>query len=165
MPRPRCYSEGVVAPNSIDSGTEGERYLLVRAGPNRYAIPTRVVRSVVQMPDLYRVPGAHPRLIGLGQYGGEPLAVVDVEGLERETETIGGSRMIVVVIAPNEDLLIGIAADEAEQVSRLRGKKVVEGRRDRPITEADGDGVRRLVPSWFLDRAEDLHEWKDSEST
>jgi hypothetical protein len=47
----------------------------------------------------------------------------------------------------------------------LRARKVVEERRDRPITEADGDGVRRLVPSWFLDRAEDLHEGKDSEST
>jgi chemotaxis signal transduction protein len=117
------------------------------------------------MPDLYRVPGAHPRLIGLGQYGGEPLAVVDVEGLERETETIGGSRIIVVVIAPGDELLVGIAADEAEQVSRLPGIRVVEGRSDSPISAADRDGVKRLDPSWFLDRAEGLSEEKGPEST
>jgi chemotaxis signal transduction protein len=151
-----------VALKSIDPRADGERYLLVRAGPNRYAIPTRVIRSVVQMPDLHGVPGAHPCLIGLGQYGGEPLAVVDVESLERGAETIGGSRMIMVVIAPSEDLLIGIAADEAEKVSRLRGNGVAEeGRRDVPITEADGDGVKRLLPSWFLDRVEDLQEGRD----
>jgi len=153
-----------VVPNSTDCQSDGERYLLVRAGQNRYAIPTRFVRRVVQTPDLYRVPGAHPRLIGLGQYGGEPLAVVDVEGLDGETEAMGGSRIVVVVIAPSDELLFGLAADEAERVSRLPEIREVESRTDGPIFEVDGDGVKRIDPSWFLDRSEGLSEARDPEN-
>ena len=113
------------------------------------------------MPDLYRVPGAHPRLIGLGQYGGEPLTVVDLEGLVGEPEVIVAGRHVVVVIAPGDELLIGLAADEAEQVTRLPGSGVAETRADGPISDIDADGVRRLDPSWFLDRTEDPSGGRD----
>jgi len=146
-----------MASDTTNSRPREERYLLVRAGSTRYAVPTRVIRRVVQMPDLYRVPGAHPRLLGLGQYGGEPLAVVDVQGLESETEKIGGSRAIMVVIAPGDELLIGLAADEAEHVARL-AERPGEWSKESPISMADGDGVKRLDPSWFVERAEDLLE-------
>jgi chemotaxis signal transduction protein len=105
------------------------------------------------MPDLYRVPGAQPRFLGVGQYGGEPLAVVDVLGLERETEGVGGTRGIMVVIAPGDELLIGLAADDAEYVTRLADRSA-ERRTDGPIWTADDDGVKRLEPSWFLARAD-----------
>ncbi len=144
-----------MASENIDPRPDGERYLLVRAGATRYAIPTWAVRRVVQMPDLYRVPGARPRFLGVGQYGGEPLAVVDVQGFERETEGVGGTRGIMVVIAPGDELLIGLGADDAEYVTRLANRPA-ERRIDGPISMADDDGVKRLDPSWFLARADGL---------
>lgn len=117
------------------------------------------------MPDLYRVPGAHPRLIGLGQYRGEPLAVVDVEALESETGAIGGNREVVVVISPGDGLLVGLAADEAEQVSRLSHGGVDDRLPDGPISAADGDGIKRLDPTWFLDRREGRSEDAGPDST
>lgn len=145
-----------MASESINPRPDGERYLLVRAGVTRYAIPTWAVRRVVQMPDLYRVPGAQPRFLGVGQYGGEPLAVVDVQGLERQTEGVGGTRGIMVVIAPGDELLIGLAADDAEYVTRLADRPAERRTDDGPIWMADDDGVKRLDPSWFLARADGL---------
>lgn len=154
-----------MASDAADSTPSGERHLLVRAGVNRYAIPTRVVRRVVPMPDLYRVPGAHPQLIGLGQYRGEPLAIVDMEALESETGAIGGNREVVVVIAPGDGVLVGLAADDAEQVSRLGYGGADDRLSDGPISAADRDGVKRLDPSWFLERREGRSEDAGQEST
>ena len=146
-----------MAPEGSGSRSEGEQYLLVRAGATRYAVPTWAIRRVVQMPDLYRVPGAQPWLLGLGQYGGEPLAVVDLQGLEIATVGVGGGRGVMVVIAPGGELLIGRAADDAEYVTRLAGGPG-GGQADSTIWTVDDDGVRRLDPSWCLARAEGPEE-------
>jgi chemotaxis signal transduction protein len=94
-------------------------------------------------------------MIGLGQYGGEPLAVVDLEGLEAESTNLGASRNIMVVIAPNDELLIGIAVDEAERVARLPDVGVDDREADTAVSAVGVDGIKRLDPSWFVDRAED----------
>lgn len=116
------------------------------------------------MPDLHRIPGAQPRLLGLAQYGGEPLAVVDVQGLEGDTEEIVGGRGTMVVIAPGDGLLIGLAADDAEHVTRLADVAAVI-RPAGPISNVDADGVKRLDPSWFLARAEGPSEETEPDGT
>ena len=43
----------------------------------RYALPVETVRRVISMPILFPIPGAADRLLGLAQFGGEPLPVVN----------------------------------------------------------------------------------------
>ena len=81
----------------------------------------RILRSLVVHP----VPGSSAHLLGLAQYGGEPLAVIDLERLLHPDGDGGGGssgqRMTVVVRSGGEQAAetIGLAVDDAVEVIAL----------------------------------------------
>jgi len=96
-------------------------YLLVRCGEKVAALPAAAVRRVVRGTRLHPLPGAGPGLIGLAEFAGEPLAVLDLAQLLGEER--GSSRPPVTVVtwlgSGEERELVGLGVDDAIEVVEL----------------------------------------------
>jgi chemotaxis signal transduction protein len=89
-------------------------YLLVRSGGHRCAIPVEAAKLVTRVPTIYPLHSSGPRLLGLAQVAGEPVAVVDLHALlDPKGGTGGGHELTVVVSQPDGGSSLGLAVDEA----------------------------------------------------
>lgn len=105
----------------IDGPTDqGTQFLVVRSGGHRCAIPVAAAKAVATMPPITRLHGSAPRLLGLAQIGGEPVAVVDLHALlDRSGDPGGGHELTVVVRRADGCAGLGLAVDEAFGVAGL----------------------------------------------
>lgn len=100
-------------------------HLLVRVGEVTAAMPAAAVRRVVRALELHPLPGAGDGLLGLAEFAGEPIAVLDLARLMGLGE--GGTAAVTVVawIGPQaERELVGLAVDEALAVATLAGAAI-----------------------------------------
>ena len=96
---------------------------MVRSGGYRCGIPVAAAKQVSSARRLDRVPGSDPRLLGLAQIGGEPVAVVDLHALLDPDGAPGGSHELTVVIRRGDGTsAIGLAVDEAFGVAVINGE-------------------------------------------
>ncbi len=105
--------------NSQRAQGELRRILVVRCGAARCGLPAASVRRVLRALPLQPVPGAERKLLGLAQFGGEPLVVLDLLALLGGSVEQGGALPITVVVSvgPAEAAeLVGLAVDEALEV-------------------------------------------------
>jgi len=104
-------------------------YLLVRLGDRLAALPATSVRRVVRGARLHPLPGAGPGLIGLAEFAGEPLAVLDLAQLLGEEPR--GVRPPVTVVtwlgSGDERELVGLGVDDAIEVTELDPASVAAG--------------------------------------
>lgn len=102
--------------------------LLVQAGDDLCAVPIAVVRRVVRALPTHPLPGAGPELVGLAEFGGEPLAILD---LARLLSAPSGAKAVypvtIVVAAGSAEAreLIGLAADAAVEIVAVPTSGVV----------------------------------------
>jgi chemotaxis signal transduction protein len=97
---------------------EAHRYLLVRSGSLNCALPASDVVRVVRGLTCFPIPGSKSRLLGLAQYGGEPLPVLDLHALVNGGGS--GTRYTTTVIVGRsrrrDRKIIGLAVDEVVRV-------------------------------------------------
>ncbi len=105
----------------VPSSERVRRYLLVRSGGTRWALPADQVRRVVRNLACHPVPAGLPHLLGLAQYGGEPLAVLDLHTLVTGGTLRSDHRATVILGRPGERAgsVLGLAIDEAQRVVTL----------------------------------------------
>ncbi|MEO8198091.1 MAG: chemotaxis protein CheW [Thermoanaerobaculia bacterium] len=111
-------------------------YLLVRLGERLAALPALAVRRVVRGARLHPLPGAGPGLVGLAEFAGEPLAILDLAQLLGDDR--GSSRPPVTVVtwlgSGDDRELVGLGVDDAIAVVELDptalalGQALVDGR-------------------------------------
>lgn len=92
------------------------RYLLVRAGDRLVAIEARLVRRILRALSTTPLPGARPELLGLAEFAGEPLPVLDLAQLVGAGPGPAASFPVTVVVwvsSPAGPELVGLAADAA----------------------------------------------------
>ncbi|MEO7794787.1 MAG: chemotaxis protein CheW, partial [Thermoanaerobaculia bacterium] len=85
------------------------------------ALPASAVRRVVRGARLHPLPGAGPGLVGLAEFAGEPLAILDLAHL------LGGERRnsrppvtVVTWLGSGEEReLVGLGVDDAIEVTEL----------------------------------------------
>lgn len=97
-----------------------QRCLLVRAGDQECALPLARVRRVVRALHVHPLPGAAPELLGLAEYGGEPLPVLDLARLIGASPAGAGPAAVTVVVAVGPRgaaELVGLAADAALDIA------------------------------------------------
>jgi chemotaxis signal transduction protein len=99
---------------------------------------------------IYPVPGADPRLIGLAQCDGEPIAVLDLLHLVEGADEIGsGPPVVVVVRAGAEEALetLGLAVDEALEVATIPERLLTTDGAGGLVrgTASFGDGTVRVL--------------------
>jgi chemotaxis signal transduction protein len=124
-------------------------HLLVRAGEYVCALPLASVRRVVRALPLHPLPGAAPELKGLAEFGGEPLAVLDLARLVQAPPGANPACPVTVVAwagpADGRDL-VGLAADAALEVVDVPPGSTVGGDGGLVLGEASvgGEVVRVL---------------------
>ena len=99
-----------------------ERYLLVQAGDRLCALPLARVRRVVRALQVCPLPGSAPELLGLAEYGGEPLPVLDLAALVGAEPGTSAALPVTVVVLAGPDAaaeLAGLAADAAIDIAEL----------------------------------------------
>lgn len=128
------------APASKASRVEAMSYLLVRTGETRCALPLAAVRRVVRALAVSPLPGARPELLGLAEFGGDPLPVLDLAALLGEPPGPRPSFPVTVVLRLETSEALGLAADEALEVVNLAAEAVV-----RHISSAGAAGRQGVV--------------------
>lgn len=101
---------------------EQRRYLVVRSGGVRCAIPARSVRRVVRGLPITPVPGSARRLVGLTHHDGDPIVVLDLlELLDLGLGETSGPLEVTVVarVGPSGEELVGLGVDDAIEVASL----------------------------------------------
>lgn len=98
---------------------QGTAHLLVRAGERLYGLPAERVRRVVSSMGLQPVAGHAPGLVGLGRFGGEPLAVVSLENIAAGRSCVWRNRSTVIVIRTGCGDDLGLLVDEALEVAAV----------------------------------------------
>jgi len=121
-------------------------YLLVRLGERIAALPAAAVRRVVRGARLHPLPGAGPGLVGLAEFAGEPLAILDLAqllGLEERS-----SRPAVTVVtwlgSGDERELVGLGVDDAIEVAELDASALALGQAlvgGRPVVVVDTESL------------------------
>lgn len=117
-------------------------YLLVRLGERVAALPALAVRRVVRGARLHPLPGAGPGLVGLAEFAGEPLAILDLAQLLGEERRNSRPQVTVVTwLGSGSDReLVGLGVDDAIEVAELDvsalalGQALVGGR---PVVVVD----------------------------
>lgn len=114
----------------VPSGEGDRRFLLVRSGGSCYALPAHQVRHVVRGLVCHPVPGASPHLIGLAQFAGEPLAVLDLHAMAVGAAPQSSHRATVVLGRGARDswTVVGLAVSEALRVQTFAVDAEEEGR-------------------------------------
>lgn len=137
---------------------EGDRtFLLVRSGGACYAIPAAQVRHVVRGLACYPVPGGEPHLIGLAQFAGEPLAVLDLHAVAEGAAPQAHHRTTVILgrDAPDSWTAVGFAVTDAIRVHSFDRAVAV----DEPSglvtgsVELEGELVRVVDTGVFFDES------------
>ena len=128
--------------------------LLVTAGGELFGIPASRIIRVLRDVTVHPIPGARPPLVGLGQYGGEPVAVVDLLELVRGRAS-GSVQRVVVLVSPDRRMgheMIGLAVDEATRLD-VSGGSPVSGPPSPPVVgwiEADHRRIEVVDPTQIV---------------
>lgn len=104
------------------------RFLLLSAGDRLAAVDARQVRRILRALPTVPLPGAQPELLGLAEYGGEPLPVLDLAQLIGAKPGPPPSFPVTVVVwvgPPSRPELVGLAADAALDLVRIPQEQVV----------------------------------------
>ncbi len=142
-----------MAARSVGVGDE-TRWLVVRAGGSCYGLPASIVRHVIRDVTCHPVPGSLPRFVGLAQFAGEPLAVVDLYAVA-EGGTARSSRGVVLIVAdPSEHSVatLGVAADAALRVVSVDAEPTELANGGRRSVTVDGETVKLLQPEVVMMR-------------
>ncbi len=137
------------------------RYLLVRSGGTEWALPADQVRRVVRGLACHPAPGARPHLLGLAQFGGEPLAVLDLHALVAGGMPLSDHRATVIFgrRGTRSGAVLGLAIDEALRVVTLADPP--QPGSPNPLAEGaltiDGDSVKVLNTARLFANPEDAH--------
>lgn len=110
----------------VTDGTGDRRFLLVRSGSLKCALPASDVLRVVRGLISYPVPGSQPRLLGLAQYGGEPLPVLDLHAVVDGSPS-GSRHRSTVILGRGQHRdrpLVGLAVDDVLRVVSLASGSV-----------------------------------------
>lgn len=145
-----------------------ERFIVIRLGPEAYALPIGAVDEVVRVPDqMTRLPGAPAYVRGVMSLRGRVIPVIDLRrrfaaGSDAEKGSpLAAGRVVVVTLGP---LQAGFAVDEAADILEvdaaglLPAPDVSEGGGpvfDRAATiERNGEFILVIDPASLLSRAE-----------
>lgn len=135
--------------NQETTGDKGNRcFLLVRVGALSCALPASDVVRVVRGLPCHPVPGSQAHLIGLAQYGGEPLPVLDLHALveggvsgvrHRSTVILGRGRR-------RDRSVLGLAVDDALRIVDLPDTAATDGALElvTDSVEVEGEAVKVL---------------------
>jgi chemotaxis signal transduction protein len=125
------------------------RALLVQAGEYLCAVPVHQVVRVVRALPVHPLPGAAPELLGLAEFTGEPIPVLDLARLVKAPPGPRPANPVTVVAwagPPEAREMVGLAADSALEIAEIAPSEVVAATTDSLCGEASvGDRPVRVL--------------------
>ena len=109
------------------TGAASLRALLVETGEYLCALPINRVRQVVRALPIHPLPGATPELLGLAEFAGEPIPVLDLGRLVGAPTGARPANPVTVVVwagPPDTRELVGLAADTALEIVEIAPAEV-----------------------------------------
>jgi purine-binding chemotaxis protein CheW len=97
-------------------------HLVVRLGPQRAALPAAAIERVVRGLSIQPLPGAAAATVGLAEFAGEPLAVVDLAhwlGVRRARPASSGLTVVARLGDARAGERLGLAVDEVLEVTAV----------------------------------------------
>ena len=145
---------------------EGHRsVLLIRSATLTCALPASAVVRVVRGLTCHPVPGSDPQFLGLAQYGGDPLPVLDLHTLV-EGRASGLRHRSTVILGRGRrrtQSLVGLAVDEALRVVNIKTapssgseKTLVEN-----VVEIEGETIKVLRTELLVNEVTERSEAAD----
>jgi len=120
-------------------------------------VPTNQVRHVIRGLACYPVPGSSPHLLGLAQFAGEPLAVLDLHAMAENVEPQSHHRTTIILGRGSRDswAAVGIAASEALRVQSLPrfDSSEATGGLVAATVEVEGEAIKVVDASILVDAA------------
>ena len=107
----------------VEAGLAADRVLVCRSDGERFALPVTLVREVVALPPLSRIPGSIPRVRGLANVHGTLVTVLGAPTLPDAPR--GGPEQLLVVLSLERGQ-VGFAVEEVEQISPPDGVRIVD---------------------------------------
>ena len=140
-------------------GKPHERFLLVRTGNLSCALPASDVVRVVRHLRCHAVPGSRSHLVGLAQYGGDPLPVLDLQVLVDRGVSNARHHSTVILGRSREfgHSILGLAVDEVLRVVELpqRAAANSDAALVSETVELDGEEVKVLNTPHLLQMERD----------
>lgn len=101
-------------------------FLVLGAGDRLAAVDVRWVRRIARALPVTPLPGARPQLLGLAQFAGEPLPVLDLAQLLGAGPGPPSRFPITVVVWAGQDReLVGLAADAALELVSITADALI----------------------------------------
>jgi chemotaxis signal transduction protein len=94
--------------------------LLFRVSQWEFAVPSRLVRSIVPSPSIFPIPGVPAWLAGLLQSGGAATPVIDL----RARLAIGSAFTTPAVIVIESPVLVGLLVDRVLDTALIRPSEI-----------------------------------------
>lgn len=102
---PGLLEEAFVIPTGLAAGA-----VLLRLGSSRYAVAMTDVAEVATVPEVTRIPGSGPWLLGVANWRGRMLPVLDLRPLlDAAPLPLAGSARLVVLA--RDELVVGLVAE------------------------------------------------------
>lgn len=144
----------IVMVREVEREEVHERFLLVRTGSLRCALPASDVVRVERRLRCYAVPGSRSHLVGLAQYGGDPLPVLDLHVLlERDVSKSRHQSTIILGRGRKRGgSVMGLAVDEVLRVVDLPKRAAGDSNTELvgDTVELDGEKVKVLNTQQLL---------------
>ena len=106
-----------------EASLAADRVLVCRSDGERFALPVTLVREVVALPPLSRIPGSIPRVRGLANVNG---TLVTVLGAPTLPDTLEGGPAHLLVVLSLAGGQVGFAVEDVEQISPRNGVRLVD---------------------------------------
>jgi chemotaxis signal transduction protein len=116
--------------SAASAGEGAVRYLLLQAGDVLCAVPVSQVRRIARALPVHPLPGAAAALLGLAEFSGEPLPVLDLALLVGAPPGAHPAFPVTVVTwagPPENREAVGLAADAALEIVELQPARIVAG--------------------------------------
>lgn len=121
----------------------------------RYAVESRYVREVLRRPDVARLPGASPPVLGLAAWRGEILTLLDLRHLLTLPPATPGEEPGYLVVLGEHEPVCGILVDSIEGLLSIDDAVL----HDAPGARRERSLVRRVAPDALnlIDATELVH--------
>jgi purine-binding chemotaxis protein CheW len=109
----------LAVPDTPHAASEGTiEAVMFQLGGDRYAIETKIVREIIRLTDCTPVPGAPDFVVGITNYRGQVLCVVDLRAFFRAPVT-GVSHLSRVIVVGTERVEFGMLADRTDEIAQI----------------------------------------------
>ena len=141
----------------VDIVDSQSRFLIIRAGRERWALPLDALREVTPRGTITPVPGGDASLVGVSSLRGYVRSVVDLTllvGAEGD-DTVADEEATYVVYVRSRDHVLGLLVTDIENIRRLdadRTQSLLEASLVRCVTD---DGIQVLEIDTLFDEVLD----------